>query len=98
VEGEGRTPQKRKNPKARPQSLDEALDYAKDMPGYKPEVVRHWYSHRDSQSWVKGNNHSVTNWRSDLDAWVLGNAAHANGKHPHKGSAQKPESERDYSW
>lgn len=58
-------------PRARPESIEEALVYAKDKPGYEPNIVQHWYAQRDSQSWIKANNQPVTNWRSDLDAWIL---------------------------
>gem|GEM_PF-5829046 len=57
--------------RARPPSLEEAVSYAESKPGYKSETVQHWFSQRDSQGWIKANNQPVTNWKSDLDAWVL---------------------------
>lgn len=76
---------------ARPASVSEALEYAKGKAGYAPEIVRHWFSQRDSQNWQKGNAHPVTNWRSDLDAWVLNQRNHQpNGQKP-----RRTESDRD---
>jgi hypothetical protein len=57
--------------KARPKDVEEALAYAANLPGYQPDHVRHWYAQRDSQGWLKASNMPVTNWRSDLDVWVM---------------------------
>lgn len=58
----------------KPHNLNEALAYAEKLPGYEPDIVKHWYACRDSADWERVNGTPVRNWRSDLDAWVLKSA------------------------
>jgi hypothetical protein len=37
------------------------------------DAVTAWHSNRESQGWIKGNGNRVTNWRADLDAWIIRN-------------------------
>lgn len=82
-------------PHARPTSLDEALAYGLDKPGYKPDVIRHWFASRDSQGWIKGNDKPVTNWRSDLDAWVMDQRNHTPQQSRRSAKALYSEAQRD---
>jgi len=65
---------------ARPRTLDEALEFAATKQGYSPDVVRSWYASRDGQGWMKGNHLPITNWRSDLDAWVMNEARNGHSR------------------
>jgi hypothetical protein len=94
-EVEGRTPQKRKTPppsnsKAKPKDVEEALAYADNQPGYTPDVVRHWFSFRDSKGWVDKNDQPIRNWRSDLTAWVLNQRNFNFSANGRNGSHQEP--------
>lgn len=57
-------------PHARPKSIDEAIQFGFEK-GFQDALVRHWFSQRDSQGWVKANGMSITNWRPDLETWAL---------------------------
>lgn len=75
---------------ARPVSVEEAVEYGKAKPGYDSETIRHWFGQRDSQSWQKTSGIPITNWRSDLDAWVIGQRHRPNG-----GKSRRTEQDRD---
>ena len=56
---------------ARPDSIEDALAFGLAKPGYTEEAISVWFHSRNSQGWLKSNGHPITNWRSDMDAWVL---------------------------
>jgi len=57
--------------RARPVDLVEALAYAASQsPPWDPASVRIWFGERDGQNWEKASGQPITNWRSDLLAWV----------------------------
>lgn len=73
-------------PRGRPKDLDTAIAFAATKPGYDEGIVREWFANRDRQSWETGgqNPRPITNWQSDLDAWVLREARERkNHEHHH---------------
>lgn len=75
---------------ARVVTLETALEFASKKQGYDSETVKAWFSARDSQGWCKGNSLPITNWQSDLDAWVL---REARGNAPGGQMQRRPQSE-----
>jgi hypothetical protein len=57
-------------------SLNEAMDHAKGQ-HWPTDAVEEWHAHREGQGWVRGNGHPITNWRADLQSWILRNAREA---------------------
>ena len=54
-------------------TLESALTFAATKQGYDPQIVREWFASRNRQDWETGgqNPRPITNWQSDLDAWVI---------------------------
>lgn len=57
-------------------SIKEAEDFARGQ-GLPTDVIPEWHSHRSSQNWEKTSGVRITDWRSDLKAWVYRNARNA---------------------
>lgn len=56
----------------------EVNEFALNKPGWSPDVVKRWFLDRSSQGWVKGSGVPITNWRADLEAWIM-REAQGNG-------------------
>lgn len=54
-------------------SIKEAEDFARGQ-GLPTDAIPEWHSHRSSQNWEKTSGVKITDWRSDLKAWVYRNA------------------------
>ena len=64
-------------------SIKEAEDFARGE-GLPTEAIAEWYSHRSSQNWEKTSGVRITNWQSDLKAWIYRNARQAPRQNGHK--------------
>jgi len=50
-------------------TVEAAKDFAKGQ--LLPiEAVENWHANREAQGWVRGNGLPITNWQSDLRAWI----------------------------
>lgn len=72
TETETDTKRERENTHASP-SVEEAFTFCTGQ-GLPSDAVKEWHSHRESQAWVKGNGHPITNWQADLQSWIYRNA------------------------
>jgi uncharacterized protein YdaU (DUF1376 family) len=54
-------------------SIKEAEEFARGQ-GLPTDAIPEWHSHRSSQNWEKTSGVRITDWRSDLKAWVYRNA------------------------
>lgn len=80
----------------RPKDLNEASEYAKGQ-GLPTDSVSEWYHQRDSQGWQKNSGVSITNWRSDLQTWIIKNARGSHDGSP-KGGKQPTIKKEDQKW
>jgi hypothetical protein len=73
---------------------EEAMELAKTNPGWTVDVVKQWFLERSSQGWVKGSGVPITNWRADLEAWVLrqaqGISPSSENRRNNRNQPQKP--------
>ena len=54
-------------------SITEAEEFLRGH-GYPLDAIPEWHAHRASQNWEKTSGVRITDWRSDLKAWVYRNA------------------------
>jgi len=54
-------------------SVSEAEEFARGQ-GLPTDSIPEWHSHRSSQNWEKTSGVRITDWRSDLKAWIYRNA------------------------
>lgn len=66
---------------SRPKNIEVAVEFGKSQ-GYDEQVTRKWFFSRDSQEWVKDNDKPITNWKSDLGSWVIGEHNRGGSKTP----------------
>jgi hypothetical protein len=50
---------------------NEVNEFASKQPGWSADVVKRWFLDRSSQGWVKGSGVPITNWKADLEAWIM---------------------------
>jgi uncharacterized protein YdaU (DUF1376 family) len=65
-------------------SIKEAEEFSRGQ-GLPTDAIPEWHSHRSSQNWEKTSGVKITDWRSDLKAWIYRNARQAprqNGNKP----------------
>ena len=53
------------------ENVDEAIAFAAGKPGWNQDTVRQWFAERQSQGWLKSSGLAITNWQSDLEAWIM---------------------------
>ena len=70
-------------------SLDDAMNHAKGQ-HWPTDAVEEWYAHRSGQGWIRGNGHPITNWRADLQSWILRNGREAAAKAASDPKAKSP--------
>jgi hypothetical protein len=70
---------------------DEVTEFASKQPGWSTEVVKQWFLDRSSQGWVKGSGVPITNWRADLEAWVLRQAQGNSPSGNQRGGRNQPQ-------
>jgi hypothetical protein len=70
-------------------SLDEAMGHATGQ-HWPTDAVEEWYAHRSGQGWIRGNGHPITNWRADLQSWILRNGREAAAKAASDPKAKTP--------
>lgn len=54
-------------------SIGEAEEFARGQ-NLPTDSIPEWHSHRSSQNWEKTSGVRITDWRSDLKAWIYRNA------------------------
>ena len=71
------------NPLTQYPSIPEAEEFLSGQ-GLPNDAVPEWHAHRASQNWEKTSGVRITDWRSDLKAWVYRNArtGKTNGSKP----------------
>jgi hypothetical protein len=70
-------------------SLDDAMGHAKGQ-HWPTDAVEEWHAHRSGQGWIRGNGHPITNWRADLQSWILRNGREAAAKAASDPKAKSP--------
>ena len=72
-------------------SENEVTEFAAKQPGWSTEVVKQWFLDRSSQGWVKGSGVPITNWKADLEAWVLRQAQGNSPSGNQRGGRNQPQ-------
>ena len=70
---------------------EEVTEFAGKQPGWSTEVVKQWFLDRSSQGWVKGSGVPITNWKADLEAWVLRQAQGNSPSGNQRGGRNQPQ-------
>jgi uncharacterized protein YdaU (DUF1376 family) len=75
------------NPLTQSISIGEAEDFARGQ-NLPTDAIAEWHAHRSSQNWEKTSGVKITDWRSDLKAWIYRNARTARPTTKTKNSDQ----------
>jgi uncharacterized protein YdaU (DUF1376 family) len=70
---------------------EEVTEFASKQPGWEKDVVKQWFLDRSSQGWVKGSGVPITNWKADLEAWVLRQAQGNSPSGNQRGGRNQPQ-------